>query len=113
MVSLTDRILDAETIELRLGEAAPDLGLIHLICIIETSPKAEDMLHQNAHGKDVFIALLVYCEHLFVQAMLSNYARDFQAVVVLQFGNVAVDLCFVGSNGTQHEGFSLSLKGDE
>ena len=37
--------------------------------------------------------------------MLGSYARDFQVVVVLQFGNVAIGLCLVGSNGSQHEKF--------
>ena len=44
-------------------------------------------------------AYSLYGECLFVQTMLGSNARDFQAVVVFQFGNVVVNLCLVASNG--------------
>ena len=66
VASLTDRVL------WHLGEAAPDLGLIHLVRIIETSLNADNVLCQNAHGKGVFVILLEYCECLFIKDFLEH-----------------------------------------
>ena len=99
----TDGIFDAETIQLSLGQSTPNLRLVDLVCILHTTIKGNHMFDQNIDSLSVLLVLLVDHERLFIQPMLGSNLWDLGGIVVLQFVDVADDLAFVCTDGSEKQ----------
>jgi len=99
----TNGIFDAETIQLGLGQSAPNLRLVDLVCILHTTIEGNHMFDQNIDGLSVLIVLLVDHERLFIQPVLGSDLWDLGGIVILQFVDVADDLPFVRTDSGEKQ----------
>lgn len=103
MRSLTNSVFNSQTVELRLRQSTPDLGLANLVCILQTSINAHNLVHEHVNGKRMLLVLLVDRKRLFVQAMLNSNACNFRDVVVSELLDVADDFALVRTDRSEQE----------
>lgn len=99
----TNRVLDTQTIELRLCETAPYFGLVNLCGVLNTTVEGNDVLDQDVDRRFVVLVLLVDEEGFLVQAVVNRNLGNLIRVVVLELVNVANHLALVCTDGSEHE----------
>lgn len=99
----TNRILDTKSVELGLSEPTPNLRLIDLVGIIQTTIDGDDVLDEYIHGHGVLLVLLVDRKCLFVQAVFGGDLGNFTSIVVLELVDVANDLALISADCGQEE----------
>lgn len=99
----TDRVLDSQTIELRLCKTAPHLRLVNLGGVLNTPIEGNDVLDQDVDRRFVVLVLLVDEEGLLVQAVVDRDLGNLVRIVVLQLVNVADHFTLVSTDGSEHE----------
>lgn len=99
----TDGILDTQTIQLRLSEAAPHGWLVDFDSIIQTAIDTGDVVYQDVDSESVFVVLLVDGEGFLVQAMFDSNSCDLLGVITVELVDVVNYLALVRSNGRKKE----------
>ncbi len=99
----TNRVLDTQTIELRLCETAPYFGLVNLCGVLNTTVEGNDVLDQDVDRRFVILILLVDEEGFLVQAVVDRDLGNLVRIVVLELVNVADHLTLVRTDGSEHE----------
>jgi len=99
----TDRVFDTESVQLSLGQSAPNLRLVDLVRILHATIKRNHMLNQDVDCLSVLFVLLVDHKRLLVQPMLGSDLRDLSGIVVLQLVDVSDDLALVCTDGSKKQ----------
>lgn len=76
MPRLTDGVLDAETVQLCLRQAAPYSRLVDFGSILDTAVQGYDVLDEDVNGHFVLLVLLVDEESFLVQTVLCGDPGD-------------------------------------
>ena len=100
---LTDRVFDSETVKLCFCQSAPDLWLVDLVGVIDTTIQRDDVLDENVDRHTMLLVLLVDEEGLLIQAVLGGNLRNLTDVVVFEFVDIVNDLALVRPDCRQHE----------
>ena len=95
---LTNRILDAQAVELCLCEPTPYLWYVDLGSVIQNTIDKYSMLDQYVDSHGMLFVLLVYNEGFLVEPMVCGDLGNLACIIVLLFIDVAGDLAFVGMN---------------
>jgi hypothetical protein len=100
---LTNGLLDAEAVQLRLSKPTPHLRLVDLVCIIKSAIDRYNMLHKDIDGQSVLFVFLVDSQRFLVELMLYSNLRNLAGVVILQLVDIIDHLSFVSPDRRQKQ----------
>ena len=101
-MELTNSLFDTDTVKLSLSQTTPDLGLVNLVGILNTTVERDDVLNKDVDGACVIVVLLEDEEGLFVETVLNGDPGNLSDIVVLQLVDITNYLALVRTNGSQH-----------
>jgi len=101
--SLTNGVLNSQTVKLRFRQTTPNLGLANFVRILQTSVDAHNLVDEHINGKRMLLILLVNRERLFVQTMLDGNACNFRDVVVSELLDITDDFALVRTDRSEQE----------
>ena len=100
---LTDRVFDAQAVELGFSKTTPNFGFVNFVSIIQTAVDGNDVFDEDINSHSMLVVLLVNRQGFLIQAMFGCDLGDITGIVVLQLVDVTDDLPFVCPDGRQQQ----------